>query len=79
MEEDQGNQRELGRLSEAVRLLQETVHDLRIALEEIKTTLAEAKGGWRTLLWLGGAAGAVGTAIGSFLHEILSKLPGGHQ
>lgn len=32
-------------------------------LAEILDKLSEARGGWRTLMWLGGAAGALGGLI----------------
>ena len=32
-------------------------------LDTINTTLSEAKGGWRTLMWVGGASGVLGAAI----------------
>ena len=38
--------------------LQQQMDQVLFELKEIRTTLAEARGGWRTLLWLGGAVGA---------------------
>ena len=36
-------------------------------LDDIIETLSEAKGGWRTLLWVGGAAGAIGALVAKFV------------
>lgn len=36
-------------------------------LDNINTTLSEAKGGWRTLMWVGGAGGLVGASIAGAL------------
>lgn len=74
---DLETQRDIGRLSEAVRALQASVLTLQGQVDSVQTTLAEAKGGWRTLVWLGGAAGASGAAVGAFLHSLMGKLPGG--
>lgn len=37
--------------------------EVRIALAEINNTLSEAKGGWKVLMMIGGAGGAVGSFI----------------
>ena len=37
--------------------------EVRLALAEINKTLSEAKGGWRMLMLVGGAGGAVGGFI----------------
>lgn len=36
----------------------------------IKDTLAEARGGWRVLMLIGGAGGALGAAITQLLHKV---------
>ena len=37
--------------------------EVRLALAEINKTLSEAKGGWKVLMMIGGAGGAVGSFI----------------
>lgn len=37
------------------------VRDLTAQVAGISAALAEAKGGWRTLMWLGGAAATIGS------------------
>ena len=37
--------------------------EVRLALTQINTTLSEAKGGWKVLMMIGGAGGAVGSFV----------------
>ncbi len=39
------------------------LEDLSSQVEGLRMTLAEAKGGWRTLMWLGGAASVMGGCV----------------
>lgn len=41
----------------------EDMEEIKKAIIEINKTLSEAKGGWRMLLAVGGAAGVVGSGI----------------
>lgn len=73
-------QRNLGRHDAQIEVLEKEVHLLRqdVArvyekLDEINTTLATAKGGWRTLMMIGGAAGAVIAIINQVTQWILHK------
>ena len=43
--------------------LNKHVSALEIKMDEVLAKLSEAKGGWRTLMWLGGAAATVGSLI----------------
>lgn len=43
--------------------LQYEMREMRRELQEIRQTLAEARGGWKTLMLVGGAAGAAGAAM----------------
>lgn len=36
---------------------------LQLKLDEVSATLAEARGGWRTLVWLGGLSATVGGLV----------------
>lgn len=47
-------------LTERERVIEEMREDVR----EIRQTLAEARGGWKTLVLVGGAAGAAGAILG---------------
>ncbi len=40
-----------------------TLAALSQQLDEVTKTLAEARGGWKTLLWLGGAAAAASATV----------------
>lgn len=48
-----------------------TMKDMNATLISINTTLSEAKGGWKMLMLVGGAGGAVG----SFLTYLANALP----
>lgn len=51
---------EIARLREEMAQMREDVH-------AIKLMLAEAKGGWRVIMLVAGASGAVGAALAKFL------------
>lgn len=40
------------------------IEDIKHTLAEISRTLSEARGGWRTLMWAGGAVSAITAFIG---------------
>jgi prefoldin subunit 5 len=44
------------------------IDEIKRMLTSINTTLAEAKGGWKMLLAVGGVAGAIGAGIMQVLH-----------
>ena len=48
-----------------------TLARLLIKLESVETQLSEAKGGWKTLVWLGGVA----AAGGGLVTWVLSHVP----
>jgi prefoldin subunit 5 len=49
----------------------EEMKQIKISLEAIQKTLAEAHGGWRTLMYVGGAASAAGGAVAWVLEKLL--------
>jgi hypothetical protein len=75
-------ERDIGRLEGEVQALARTVDRLSDKLDEtnrhvsaINNTLAEAKGGWRMLVWLAGASGSIGAAL-SYLASLLTLRAG---
>lgn len=71
---DSDLQRDLGRMEGDVAALVRSVEKMSKRLDEtdkkvgdIKTTLSEARGGWRMLMLIGGAAGVIGGFIGKYL------------
>ena len=50
--------------------MKEDVAAIRKAIEEINKTLSEAKGGWKVLMWAGGAVSAVTAVVGFFTGRI---------
>lgn len=46
---------------------------MRVQLEQVLAALGEARGGWKTLMWLGGAAASFGGAISWALNHLEIK------
>jgi ribosomal protein S5 len=46
----------------------ETMQTMQKTLIDINVTLSEAKGGWRVLMVIGGAAGTVGAGVVQLVH-----------
>jgi hypothetical protein len=60
-------------LLDSDRLKTQLLEKLATDMSAIRLQLAEAKGGWRMLVWIGGGIGALGTGIGALLHEFLKR------
>jgi hypothetical protein len=56
-------QRDLGRHDAQIEGLQEDMKTLKSDVHDIKLMLAEAKGGWRTLVAVSSLAGILGAAL----------------
>ena len=67
MSDANGNQEKIGAHGEAIDMLKARMTRMELKLDAIGTTLSEARGGWKTLLLVGGAAGAAGAIIGKLL------------
>lgn len=74
--------RELATHAAEIRHLQEDMNKLLVemahmsdSLVTISSTLSEARGGWKVLMLVGGAGGALGAIISQVIHSIpvLSK------
>ena len=44
--------------------LMKDINTIKLSLAEINKTLSEAKGGWKVLMWAGGAASGVSALVG---------------
>ena len=55
---------QFGRLTAQVERLEADVTELRSDVKSMIAMLEQAKGGWRTLMLVGGLGGAVGAALG---------------
>lgn len=62
--------RDIGRHDEAIETLKSEVSAMRSDLAEIKAMMAQAKGGWRTLMAVAGVAGTMGAGIMKLLAQI---------
>lgn len=56
--------RDYGHLEEQVKRLIKDVDSLTENVQAMRDLMEQSKGGWRTLVWLGGVAGSAGAAIG---------------
>jgi hypothetical protein len=72
------NPQEFGRLQAQVETLiasdaekTELLKTMAVSISAIQLQLAEARGGWRLLVALGGMSGTIGAVIAWFAHEIL--------
>lgn len=59
---------DISHLQESVDKITTKVDNIEKALSDIQKTLSEAKGGWRMLMAVGGAGGALGAALTQYLH-----------
>jgi glycerate kinase len=64
---EQDLHRTLGRLEQLAIDQNTRIIKLEMGQDDIKRTLQEAKGGWRVLMFIAGAAGGLGAAITAFL------------
>ena len=55
--------RDYGQLEEQVKRLIKDVDSLTENVQAMRDMMEQSKGGWRTLVWLGGVAGSAGAAI----------------
>ena len=54
-------QQQMRTVNEQMARMSKALDDITAKLEEVNITLTEARGGWRTLMWLGGAAAGAGS------------------
>lgn len=55
------------------KVLTDTVTSMNVAIQNMQLQMAEAKGGWRTLLFLGGAAASMGGLITAVISHFMGK------
>jgi len=60
--------RDLGRLEARMDAVEQDIAEMRADVKAIRTTLDEARGGWRTLALVAGAAGSAGAALSQIVH-----------
>lgn len=57
------NPRDFGAMEAKVELLEKKMDDMAADMKELLGIVQQAKGGWKTLVMVGTAAGAVGAAV----------------
>ena len=70
MTNEQIDRRDYGRLEAQVAQLTVDVHDLKETVETMRDMMQQAKGGWRTLMFLSGVAGSIGAALSWIVSHI---------
>lgn len=57
------NLREYGKLEQQVAYLSLQMSAMQTDMQAMRSLLEQGKGGWRALVWLGGAAGTLGAGL----------------
>lgn len=60
-------EREIGVHDERLKTLEREMGEIRADVKEVLKQLNEARGGWKTLMLVAGAAGAMGAVVGKVL------------
>ena len=68
VEDNESVQRDLGRMEAQIKSLGVQVSALQVQMSAIQLTLNEARGGWKTLMLLGGGASILGATVSKFFH-----------
>jgi hypothetical protein len=63
-------QRDIGRHDAQIEGLQEDMKSVKQDVHDIKLMLAEAKGGWRTLVAVSGLAGFLGASVVKLMYWV---------
>ena len=53
--------------------LVQDMESIKVTLNAINSTLAEARGGWRVLMMVGGAGGALGALVTQYAHKVFGQ------
>ena len=62
-----------GRLIQSVERLSKDVEDMQDDIKAIKGLLEQASGGWKTLMWVGGAAASIAAGMSWVLSHMTLK------
>lgn len=61
---------EVAYMKAAISRLDDSNSELQQKLDKVLAQLAEARGGWRTLMLIGGAAGSLGSALTWLISQV---------
>lgn len=70
---DQISPREYGQLEAQVKFLETAVLGMQADIKLMRDLMEQSKGGWRTLLFIGGAAASFGGFLSWILHNVSIK------
>ena len=62
-----------GRLIQSVDRLTKDMEEIQDDIKVIKGMLEQATGGWKTLMWVGGAAASIAAGLSWFLSHVTLK------
>lgn len=65
--------RDIGRLEGQVRALESQVADMKVKIDVMHEAITSAKGGWKTLLWVGGAAASLGALVTKIVGVVFNR------
>lgn len=66
---------DIGRLEEQVKHLASSVDRLNTSLIAVQETLAQAQGGWRTLMYIGGMGATLGAGVAWIITHLSPNVP----
>lgn len=66
---------EIESLRRELTLLRTDLHDMKECLHSIKASMDEAKGGWKTLMFISGISATVGAALFKILSVVWAMYP----
>lgn len=71
----QSNESRLAVIESQLREYERRQRNVEEKVDQILAIVTEAKGGWKVMLMLGGAAGVVGAFLGKWLATIVTAMP----
>lgn len=66
-------EQQVEQLTKDVEEMQADIKELSAKMDTILMTLSEAKGGWKTLMWVGGAAASIATGVSWVIQHVSFK------
>lgn len=65
--------RDIGRLEGQVRAMESQIVDMKTKIDVMHEAITTAKGGWKTLLWVGGASASLGALVAKIVGVVFPR------